>query len=421
MNLKEFFPDKDKPLDVKSKHWGSLLYGYGAQLAKPAVGLGAVTTVVNMYKDDPMAATMFASIGLLSYWTVNMIKTDFAKNMLGQTKLSEWDAVTYSKKHFKDQNWNRRYHPSVGPTLSAANMYNHFVVKHNTVMDFFKFDTLVNFGIKAAIRYSNFQDDLFVRFQAASKELSLWDKFQTYIDPIRNVVPANKTTFNIFEQIKEIAPEIEGFVTDKNAGPREDLYRFNDELIKTSSSAYILNNTYFSFATLQAEVIHALKTDDEKAIKKLSGKDGIGKFINLFKYTGNKDFEALNHMAQSLLGVMDNYRPKDNYNFSLAKDFDTSRSIKENAKDIYINLKDFMSERYNVTIEGPVRLPDEIFRNMEPVMNRFLTKNNIDEAMKDSKGINGERMDKEIFPKSQEATKRFVRKMKDKFSIDISV
>ena len=31
------------------------------------------------------------------------------------------------------------------------------------------------------------------------------------------------------------------------------------------------------------------------------------------------------------------------------------------------------------------------------------------------------RMDKEIFPKSQEATKRFLLKIKDKFSIDISV
>lgn len=420
MSLKAF-PDKNKPTDVKFKYMGNLAYGYGVQLIKPVVGIGAVSTVIDMYKKDPMAATMFASIGLLSYWTVNMLKTDFAKGMLGQTKLSEWDAVTYSQKHFKDQEWNKRYHPSVGPSMSAANMYNYFAIKHNVVMDFFKFDTLVNFGIKAAIKFSNKHDELFQRFQAASRELGLWNKFNKYIDPIRNVVPANKTTFNIFEQIKEIAPDIEGFISDDLAGPRDDLYKFNDDLIKTSSSKYILNNTYLSFATLQAEIITAINEGDLKEIERLSCHKGIGKFINLYEHTGNENFKAISDMSKSLLEVMDNYRPGDTYHFPLAKGFDSKNSIKNNSQIIFDNLKDLLKDHYDLKVEMPVKFPEEIFRQMEPVMKKFLIKNEMDKAHSDAKGLDAKRMEQEIFPKTEEATKKFIRRMEDKFSIDISV
>lgn len=421
MNLNKLFPDKDQPLDQKDKHWKNLLFGYGAQLIKPVVGIGAATTVFEMYKTDPMAAATFASIGLLSYWTVNMIKTDFAKNMLAQTKVSEWDAVTYSKKHFKDKSWNRRYHPSVGPTLSAAHMYNHFVVKHNAVMDFVKFDTLVQFGIQAAIRLSNFHDELFQRFQAASRAIGVWEKFQTYLDPIRNVVPANKTTMNIFEQVKEIAPTIEGFTTSKSSGPRNDLFRFNEDVINTSSERYILNNTYFSFATLHAEIVQAIHNNDSKTIKSLTGKDGIGKFINLLKYTGNKDFEPLHHMAKSLLQVMDNYRANDVYHFPLASEYNHQSSIQDNAEAIFANLSNYVADTHKISLERPIAYSEEIFRQMRPSMEKFLVKNMIDSASKDNRGLDAERMESEIFPKSKEAADRFIRKMEDKFSIDIEV
>lgn len=421
MNLDSVIPHKKLPFDAKGKHWKQVFLGNATDFMKPVIGFGSATKVWQTFETDPVNATLLASVGIISYCLISMVKTDFAKKLLEETMMSEMDACSYSKKYFKDELWNEPIDKGNRDSISSACLYNEFVIKHNSVKQFLKFDTLVKLGVKAVIRFNKFQDSLFMRFKSAARETGIWDKYNAMLDPIREHIPSEKSVFSILDEVKNIAPSIDGFIKDPIKGVREDAYKFNSELIDSAKNQFTVNNSYFSFAVLHAEVIQAINDNDGDLIKSLSGKNGIGKFINQYKYTGNPALKELSSMAESLLVVMDNYVPGDTYFFPLAAEHDYSSDIKTNAQTTFEAIQSYMRDNENIVVEQPKRFSEELLNQMGSTMVKTLQQNFIAEEVSKADGLTPEKMNRVIFPKVEEGKNKFLSKIQKAFSMDITV
>jgi hypothetical protein len=408
--------------DQKARKSSKFLLGYGTQIFKPILPITSVATLIsaaNAYPYSPSLAATYATLAVVAFATHKILTSPFAQNLVSKTKDTEWRSATYSQKNFKDSDWNTRFSAKAGPTYTAVNMYNHFVIKHNHVMDFFKFDTLVKFGVKAVVHMANANDEFSQRLKEVSKATGLWSKIKSLVKKSKNIDHKKLTGINVLDEISKIAPTIEGFITNKADGPSQDLFEVNDKVISRSHDRYLLNNSYFSFAMLHSEIITAINNDDRKLITKLSNKDGIGHFINTFKYTGNTDYKPLSDMARSLRDVMDNYKPGDSYYFPLSSGHNDSNSIQDNTKIIFKNLQSNLTKMHDLNIDVPITISNEMLRQVRPAMEEKLAKNAVSSMMANKQSINENSENDLIFTKSQKAADDFADKIEKKFARDI--
>lgn len=404
--------------DNQYRKGAKLFYGWGTQLVKPVLpltGAGSIMAGIDTYSNDVTQAALYASVGVMALFTHKILTSNFAKDLITKTKDTEWRSATYSKKHFKDKEWNKRFSTKGGPTYTTVNMYNHFVIKHNMIMDFMNFDSLVKVGMKVAVHVANTKDLFSRRFKEASKESGLWNKFNALFDNSKDNNYKRVSGVNVLDEISKLAPEVDGFVSIKDDGPANDLFELNNKIINRGHDKYLLNNSYFSFAMLYTEIEEALKNDDAKTIEKLSGKDGIGHFINTYRYNENENYKPLAEMAESLLQVMDNYVPGDRYHFALSNGTNPSLSIKENTLKTFDNLARKLKASNDIEIEIPVTISEEMVKQIKPSMSEKLSLNKLSTFYSNKDSIDPDIDTSLAFQKTDDAADKFAQKIENKF------